>query len=79
MVVEPPDTAVRQDAPTDPAIRDTLGGGQVPEDLPVWRAHIQAAGTVPAIQRKTEPLALLDQESVGIAVAGNGTLVGAGL
>lgn len=62
VIVQPPDTAIGQDAPADTAVRDGLRCGQVAEDLTVRRAALYRIAPVAAVERKPEAFALFDQQ-----------------
>ena len=72
MVVEAPESAVRQDAPANVAVGLDIGGREVAQQLAVGRAGLDPVVAVPGIEGQAEAFALLDDGGVTVAFAGVG-------
>ena len=68
MFVKTPNGPVGENPPAYPAIRHRFRSGQVPQNLSVGRAALHFIGLVPVVERKTETLAFLDQQSIRVSV-----------
>ena len=67
-VVEPPDGAVGQYAPTQASVGNGIGGGQVAAYLPVRGARAGIVGRLAGIEGQGEALAFFNHQGVSVAI-----------